>query len=98
MPKTSQTMKAKTRAKLAPRPAPAALTDQQVAAVFTTLLGWQPRLADLAVLRVLSPGDLSVEALAEYIWDHVGGEPAEPSLEQVAAAVREVVEGKQWRA
>jgi hypothetical protein len=71
------------------------LTDEQAAAVFETLLGCRPRAADLAVLRALNPDGLSVEAVAEYIWDHVGGSPAEPSLEEVAAAVREVVEDKQ---
>jgi hypothetical protein len=70
------------------------LTDPQVAAAFEALLGLPPRAADLAALRVLHP-DLSVAELARYLWDHFGGEPDEPTLEQVEAAVRKALSPQQ---
>jgi hypothetical protein len=66
------------------------LTDQQVTVVFARLLGMPPRATDLAVLQTLSP-DLTAVDLTLYLWDHVLGEPDEPTLEDVAAAVREVL-------
>jgi len=74
------------------------LTDQQVAAVFTTLLGLPPRAADLAVLHALAPDGLSIEEVAAYIHDHIGGSPASPTLQEVEAAVRSVTEAEKWRA
>lgn len=52
---------------------------------FVALLGYPPREADHILLRKLgsTPG-----AVAEYIWDHHLGEPADPSREMVLAAVR----------
>jgi hypothetical protein len=66
-----------------------ALTNQQVTVVFEALLGFPPRAADLAVLRAMHPDELAVEEVASYIWDHMLGEPDEPTLEQVEAAARD---------
>lgn len=53
-------------------------------------VGWQMRACDLAVVRGLVPdprGPTGIEGLArqacEYVWDHVCGEPEEPSAEQM---------------
>jgi hypothetical protein len=63
------------------------LNDEQIATVFEALLGYPPRTADLAVLRIV--GGLTVTGLAAYIHDHWLGSPDEPTLEQVAVAVRD---------
>jgi hypothetical protein len=65
-----------------------ALTDDQVSFMFETLLDLPPRAADLAALHVLCPSGITVEAVADYVWDHWMGEPEKPSLEQVVAAAR----------
>jgi hypothetical protein len=77
-----------------------ALTDDQVTAVFETLLDFPPRAVDLAVLRVLSPSGPTPVELTLYIWDHILGEPDEPTLERVAGAVWDCLneDERQWRA
>lgn len=75
----------------------ATITDQQVVVVFEALLGCSPRAADLAVLHTLAPSGLTATDLALYIFDHWLGEPGEPTLEQVATAVREVLTGDERR-
>jgi hypothetical protein len=76
------------------------LTEAQVAGVFETMLGFPPRAADLAVLRVLSPSGPTPVELTLYIWDHILGEPDEPTFEQVALAVWDCLneDERQWRA
>ena len=63
------------------------MTEQEIAAAFEMLLGYPPRSADLALLRVICPSGVTVADLADYIWDHHLGEPDEPSLEQVEAVI-----------
>lgn len=51
-------------------------------------VGYAPREADLAVLAELSHGARSdagvAEVVAEYVWDHLLGEPARPTTRQLA--------------
>lgn len=53
------------------------------------ICGWSMRECDLAVVRQLGGNDLEKfkEALADYIWDHLMGEPDEISQEEVKKAV-----------
>jgi hypothetical protein len=70
------------------------LTDQQIVSVFEAAFGFEPRAADLAMLRIMSPSGVTSEDLAHYIWDHWLdiwdhwlGEPDEPPPEQVEECI-----------
>ena len=62
-----------------------AITDEQIKQVFNHFFELDPRQADLSVIEMLGMTD---SALAEYIWDHWMGEPDEPTMEQVHAAIK----------
>ncbi len=62
------------------------MTPEQVRRAFHESLGWGPRPADIAAVELLGA---SPEATAEYIWDHLMGEPRSPSLRQVTRWVKE---------
>lgn len=66
------------------------LTRAQIDAVFQVIFSRPPREADHLVLEALGGAD--AEALAEYIWDHLLGEPETPSLEVVTATVEAILE------
>jgi len=56
---------------------------------FKYLVGWGMRMADYTVLRMMTPEIKSVKELeeelvprlADYMWDHICGEPEEPTTE-----------------
>lgn len=56
------------------------LTDGQIVAAFEHWIGRGPRLADLAVCNILgrSPG-----SVAEFLWDHLMGEPVQPTPQAI---------------
>ncbi len=56
--------------------------------MFEQVLGYPPRSVDFSVLC-----DLYVEDVATYIWDHMLGEPDEPTETQIVEAVREALKG-----
>lgn len=53
-------------------------------------LGLEPRRADIEVVALLGA---TTEALAEYAWDHMMGEPAETSVDQI----QELLDLVHWR-
>lgn len=65
------------------------------------IAGWGMRSADFAVVKTMggkpaTVNDLDkqfIPQLAEYIWDHLMGEPDEPSTKDVEAAVKAVRAG-----
>lgn len=61
------------------------VTDEQITAAFQEILEMDPRPADLAILKMMGA---TPEVVADYLWDHMMGEPDEPTLD----AVTEVVE------
>lgn len=67
------------------------MTDHQIFEAFSTLLGYAARTADLAILRQLNPGGVTVKSLAEYIWDHHMGEPDEHTLEEVGHEILQLM-------
>jgi hypothetical protein len=69
------------------------MTDQEVAYVFEAILGAAPPAVDVAVMRVLSPTDLTAADVAAYMYSHWMGDPDHPTAEQVEAAVRSCVDG-----
>jgi len=64
------------------------MTETEIRKAFEATLGIQPRIADIMVAGAM--GD-TVEALAEYIWDHWMGEPESPTLEEVEQRIREAI-------
>jgi hypothetical protein len=66
------------------------LTAQQVTRVFQLLFGCPPRTADLEIVSKVLGG--TVDALADYLWDHIFGEPADPNWHQVRILVKTIVE------
>lgn len=70
-----------------------ALADEQVGFVFEALLGYPPRVTDVALLRALGPAGPTLADLAHFVHDHHLGEPDTPSPEQVLAAVRAALAG-----
>ena len=63
------------------------MSDDQIVKGFEAM-GWSPRMADIMMVKLTGA---NVEGLAEYIWDHILGEPDHPSLEQVESAIRKAV-------
>ena len=59
------------------------------------LIGWQMRGCDFAVVKMVAGRVSSMEeltdrfipALAEYMWDHICGEPDEPTVEDLTAGI-----------
>lgn len=60
------------------------LTEAQLYLGFTAV-GWPPRRADISAAQMLGG---TVEVLAEYIWDHVMGEPDEPTCDDVEKSIQ----------
>ncbi len=56
------------------------LTASCISYIFVTVVGMKPRSADIMVVKTMGG---TPEVLAEYLWDHWMGEPAEPTLEKV---------------
>jgi hypothetical protein len=74
----------------------AAVTDDDIILVFETILGMPPRRADLAVLLQLE-SQPTPRGVAEYIWDHMMGEPDKPSCEEVAELVARILQAGKAR-
>ena len=62
-------------------------------------VGWMMRGADLAVCQMMTGpivGKQGLEKLleqtTEYVWDHICGEPEEPTAEQLALHMKPVLE------
>lgn len=64
------------------------LTDEQIERAFVSVLGMQPRTADIAVVQMLGG---TPEALAEYIWDHWLGEPDRPKQKDIESVILEAM-------
>jgi hypothetical protein len=56
--------------------------------------GWEPRSCDVAVVMQMGG---TIKALAEYLWDHILGEPHSPSpgriVREATALVRRLRDG-----
>lgn len=65
------------------------LTDEQIERVFALLLGCEPWACDTEIIQAL--GGTS-DAVADYIWDHMMGEPDTPTWHQVQQAVGIIVD------
>lgn len=59
------------------------MTPDAIGAAFLAVYGGPPRSADLAVLEMTGKGASEV---AEYIWDHMLGEPEQPTQRAVLLA------------
>jgi len=59
--------------------------------VFKATLGAEPRNADLMVLDIMGP---TIEVVAEYIWDHMMGEPDSPSCDEVEAQIIKLLDAE----
>jgi hypothetical protein len=64
---------------------------RQTSRIFKLILGVSPGAADLEIIAALGG---TVDAVADYIWDHHLGEPDVPSSFQVQRAVQVIVSNK----
>lgn len=63
-------------------------------------VGWPMRATDLAVCEMMRDKTLTgqaaienlVQVACEYVWDHICGEPEEPSVEQLTDHMHSVME------
>lgn len=62
------------------------LTEGQMARVWNRAFGMNPRVADYGAVKVM--GDTE-NALADYIWDHMLGEPDNPTIGKVKRVIKE---------
>lgn len=67
-----------------------------VEAIMVHGAGIQPRLADIAIIAYAAgpdPDDAEwLDAMSEYIWDHIMGEPEDPSLHDFRTYVQKLWE------
>lgn len=68
------------------------MTESDIVIVFEHLFGFPPRACDLAMLDALHPTGATVAELSEFIWDHYLCEPDSPSLDEVIAAVEQMLQ------
>ena len=64
---------------------------RQTSRIFKLIFGVPPRAADLEIIAALGG---TVDAVADYIWDHHLGEPDVPSWFQVQRAVQVIVSNR----
>lgn len=64
------------------------LTVEQIQHAFRAVTGIVPRTADVQMVEHMGG---TPSELAEYIWDHIMGEPEEVTSEQLAEAIRRAV-------
>ena len=68
------------------------LSHDQITFVFEAILGMLPRAADLALLDLLG---CDTDTVADYIWDHMLGEPDSPTRDDVLAQIQTLIEEPQ---
>lgn len=68
------------------------MTPDQITLVFEAILGMLPRAADLAMLNLLG---CDPDTVADYIWDHMLGEPDSPTRDDVLARIQTLIEEPQ---
>ena len=62
------------------------LTEGQMVRAWNRAFGMNPRVADYGVVDIMGKTE---DALAEYIWDHILGEPKDPTLGKVKRVIKE---------
>lgn len=64
------------------------MTHDQITFIFETIFSMRPRAADLAVLSVIGTDP---DTVADYIWDHMLGEPDSPTRDDVLARIQTLI-------
>lgn len=62
------------------------LTDGQMGRIWNRAFNTDPRACDVQVVAMMGNTE---DALAEYVWDHMLGEPDNPTLGKVKRVVKE---------
>lgn len=62
------------------------LTDGQMGRIWNRAFNMDPRECDVQVVAMMGNTE---DALAEYVWDHMLGEPDNPTLGKVKRVVKE---------
>lgn len=68
------------------------LSHDQITLIFETIFSMRPRAADLAMLDLLGRDP---DTVADYIWDHMLGEPDSPTRDEVLARIQTLIEEPQ---
>lgn len=65
---------------------------EQIAAVGFMTIGWTPRETDFRMMELLAKAcqteDEVIKETAKYCWDHLMGEPDEPTQAEIEAMIK----------